>query len=733
MADFTEVIDNWTTGVVSSIHGNQGPITALTYAKNTFVSRIGGPLGSVATRPALRLGTTFNPTTQAVPDRLVHLQPYSFAQTDATAYTQYLAALAADGSLWYKNQADQWSGDILTQPVSGSTCLSSANTAHVDSTVMNNRLFIVGLNGERRSLRGTTYVPFGVDQPLITATAQTKTFTGYATQLPAGTYDVYATFYNPTTGSEGNPSGVVTVTTTSGQAIEVGITYSAEQAALYGYWRIYARRQSTQAVAYLISPVLDTSGNVFDMPLVLSSTKYWINLSTSEWADLITPMPSLLENSPPPNDAIYVATFGRRLMMASKRKIYWSKLDQPDNFPPLNYEGIDTGEGDEIMGIYPLKDEVLVIFTKGGTFGLFGNDPQYWTFKPIDTTVGCVGHKSVVEFDGQLAWWSPQYGPVLLNGESVQKIGLELLGQDAWTYGPELDTRIRAGWDPKYQHIVWALPQQDDASIMSQLVPFNYRTQSWVASVWDPVPVGDMCASFDQRGEQRLWVADRTCRLGYFDTMATLDMIPSGTTSGSFTAASASVSTISGTGFYQEVLSGFSTLDLEDRSVVITDTDGNFVAKEWIASNTTTTLTLRRAIELTSGQTYNYYIGCPDVLIMSRWMEGEDTFLRKRWDRLYVHMVSNDTTVPIRLFRQKNFNSVSSTLIGTSVATAQTASLDATWDVPVHTTEGLKVQRLPIITSGQSLRIVISQTQPIPFVLLKLTLLGRVLSDRYYG
>jgi hypothetical protein len=732
MPDFYEEINNWTAGVISSVHGDQGPIEALTYALNTYVSRIGGDQGAIATRPALRVVASFLPTSRAVPAGMAHLQPYSYSPTEDTTYTQYLVALAGDGSVWFKTQADQWDNGVYTRPVTGNQALQSANTQHIDSTVMNNRMFVTALNGEKVSFRGTNFEPFGIAQPTITATGQTKSFANATTQLPADTYDVYATFYNPRTGAEGNPSAPMTVTTTAGQSIEVGISYNSEQAALYGQWKIYARRQSTQAVAYLVN-VVDTNGNPFSGPLDLSATKYWINLSTAEWADLITAMPGELENSEPPDEMIYVATYGRRLMGASKRKIYWSKLDQPDNFPPLNFEGIDTGEGDEIMGIYPLRDELLVIFTKGGTWALEGNDPQYWTLKPIDTTIGCVGHKSVIEFDNSLAWWSPQYGPVVLSGGQIQKIGLELLGQDSWTYGPELDIRIKGGWDPQYQHLVWALPQQDDGSLVSQMYPFSYRTNSWVASKWETIPVGAMTAAFNQRGEQRLFVGDRRCSLGYFDANSVQDMIPSGTTEGTFTAGSDSITTIGGSGFYTNVVSGFSTLDLKDRMVTVMTTDGDLVGREWIQSNTSTTLTLRRAMAVTNGTTYRFAIGSPAVQIMTRWMTGKESFLRKRWDRLFLHMVANDTTIPIRISRQTNFNSTSATIIGTSVATAQVANLDATWDVPVQTTEGMKVQRLAVMTNGQALRIIITQLRPIPFVLLKLGLLGRTLSDRYYG
>lgn len=733
MPDFYEEIKNWTQGVVSSIDGDHGPIEALTYGLNTYVSRIGGSTGSLAPRPALFLSTSFKPTTQACPTNLVHLQPYSYAENDNVAYTQYVAAIAADGSLWYKGQDDQWTGDILTQS-SGATCLQATNTAHIDSAVMNNRLFITALGGEKRSLKGKAYEPFGIEQPLITATAVTPSFSTATVQLPEDTYDVYTTFYNGRTGAEGNPSDAVQVVITSGQVIEVGISYSSAQLTAYGSWKIYARRRSTQAIAYSVSYVLDSTGNQFSGPLTLSGTKYYINLSTSEWANLIIPMPSVTENSSPPTDMIYVATYGRRLIGASKRKIYWSKLDAPDNFPPNNYEGVDTGEGDEIMGIYPLRDEMLVIFTKSATFVLEGNDPQYWVMKPLDTTIGCVGHKSVVEFEGQLAWWSPQQGPVILSGGQIEKIGLDRLGRDSWTYGPELDTRVRAGWDPYYAHIIWALPQQDDGSLMSQLLPFNYRTNSWVATVWDPIPVGDMKVAYNQRNEQRLFVADRTCRLGYFDTNQSLDMIPSGTTSGTFTAGSSSIGTITdgSATFYTEVVSGFSTLDLRDRSVTITTSNDEFVAREWIQSNTGTVLTLRRNVNVTSGTTYKYYVGSPAMLAMTRWMTGEQPFLRKRWDRLYMHVTSTQTSVPIRVSYQKNFNTQSTTNIGTSTVSAQTATLDSTWDVPVLTTEGMKVDRKALFTNGQSLRLIISQMQPVPFVIVKVGLLGRTLSDRYY-
>lgn len=733
MAEFADEINSWVSGIISSIHGDQGPVEALTEGENTYVSKLGGSQGSIGTRPRLRPISTINPVL-GTPSQMLHIQPYSYAPSENSNHIHTKVVVSAGGELWVVDGSDQWNGETYPLPTGGNP-FDSENLSHIDGTVMQNRLFLLANNGQVRSMLpipgvsgNLGYVNFGFSQDVPSI----KVSASGGGAMPADTYTVYATYYNDLTGGESNITDGVDITIAENQKISVTISCTADQATVYRKWKIYILRQSTMSQSYLASIVETAGAALVEQPLPLSNgAEYYVNLTASQLSDLIISAPFFRENDPPPLDMLYVATYGGRLVGASKRKIYWSKLGSPDAFPPSNSEIVETGEGDEITGLYPLKDEILVIFTTGGTYALFGNDPQTWTLKPIDTTVGCVGHRSVIEFDGLLAWWSPQYGPVLLNGSSVEKIGLELLGRSQWDQGQSFSSAIRGGWDPHYNHLVWAIPDTQNPSLLTKLIPYNYRTNSWVASLWDPIPIMSMATAFNQKGEQRLWIGDTTNWLGYFDTGVRTDMIPDGTTYGTFTAGSSSISTI------EDLSASFYSVgqDLKDRYVNVLTTDGEFVGRALIASNSTTELTLATTMSVTSGQTYRYSIGAPHVVIKTRWMDGQQSFMRKRWDRLYMYVVGEgQPTYAVRVGYQTNFDTRSITSLGTVLPQATTtASLDSSWDVLVTVDDGRMVQRIPMFLNGQTLRLVIDQANAEPFTIIKLLTTGRMLSDRYYG
>lgn len=732
MAEFADEINSWVSGVITSIHGDQGPTEALTEGENTYVSKLGGSQGSIGTRPRLRPISTINPVL-GTPQKLMHIIPFSYSPSENAAHIHSKVVISSGGELWVINGSDQWNGETYDLPTGGAP-FQQDNLSHIDSAVLQNRLFITSINGEQRSLvpipgvsgnLGYVNFGFGLDVPSIKLSVSTGGV------MPADTYTVYASFYNDRTGGESNINVGYDVVVPENGKISVTINCTADQATVYRKWKIYVLRQSTMSQAYLASVVETSGAALVEQPLPLSNgAEYYINLTANQLSDLIISAPFSRENDPPPLDMMYVATYGGRLMGASKRKIYWSKLGAPDSFPPSNSEIVETGEGDEITGLYPLKDEILVIFTTGGTYALFGNDPQTWTLKPIDTTVGCVGHKSVIEFDGLLAWWSPQYGPVILNGSNVEKIGLELLGRSQWDQGQSFDSNIRGGWDPHYDHLVWGIPDTQNPTLITRLIPYNYRTNSWVASVWDPIPIASMATAFNQKGEQRLWIGDTTNWLGYFDTGVRTDMIPDGTTDGTFTAGSSSITNIDdgSASFYT---TGY---DLKDRYVNVLTTDGEFVGRRLIESNSATGLVLASALSVTSGQTYRYAIGAPHVVVKTRWMDGQQSFMRKRWDRLYMYVVGEgQPTYAVKVGYQTNFDTRSVTSLGTVLPQATTASLDSSWDVPVTVDDGRMVQRIPMFLNGQTLRLVIDQANAEPFTIIKLLTTGRMLSDRYYG
>lgn len=743
MADFTYDIHDWATGVVQSIEGDKLPSGALTSALNTQFWHVGGGRSAIGTRPGLRLATEFIDGVMTTPSEFRHIQPYQYPANSDVAHTRYMACVSGDGRLFYKEQDDGWDGEVLTPPATypnPSTCIPADSVDKIDATVMNGRLIYVA-GATRRSLFGKTYQPFGVQAPQGTAQAA-QIGGGVAVRLPADTYSIYITAYESTTGVESNPTylgdvitsgdvGGLTGTNPTG-VIAVSL---ASTGVVSDKWRIYIQRQSTQAQAYLLTDVYTSADSQVssDGDIAVTDDDVVVNVSAVILADLIRPVPLGTENSEMPGDAVYVATYGRRLIAASRRKLYWSKLDVPDAFPPENFEIIDTGEGDEIVGLMPMSGEQLLVFTTTSVWVLEGIDPQYWTFKPLDNTVGCAGRKSIVRFDNDVAWWSPQYGPVVMRSGQIDKIAYDLLGRERIEQiSPFQWQNISGGWDPVYEHIVWAVPDVGDVDT-TILLPYNHRLNKWAAEYWDPLTVNCMTTGFDNHGRQRLFMMDDSFRLYYLDNNALYDGLPGGTATGAFAAGSGEISAITGTGFYNQSV-GATTKTLAKQRVTIVDADGHLVGRRTITSSNATTLNLDRSVLVTSGQTYTYYVSTPYMSVMTNWMDNDQPFLRKRHDRLYLDTQCSDSAVPIIVDVQLNNNDQTNVLtLEVLSSTVQTATTNATWDVPVITTQPFAKQRHGVWKNAHNCRIVLSQPKAAQAIVSKLTLTGRMLNDRYYS
>lgn len=738
--EFYEEVRNWVQGSVTAVDPDHGPLSWLSGAKNVQLIRHGQGTSAVGTRPCIRTTMKGLRNGGEILHEIVHMQPYAWAPTDQTAFTQYLACVDAQGKIMYKLPNDGTDANLVqaTIPTSG---VWFTQYGHFDSTVMNNRLFIINSAGEHKSIKNIYEVPFGSRTPdAITVSTTTTPVTGQAIVLPAGDYTVGITYYHPDTGAESEMSAEFNVTTNGSELISIAQTFPSAVTAgemQYSHFRVYVRRDSTQALLYMAPVVLGSTGGNFagEAGAVLkgAANPVYLNMSAAELADNIIPAPFAGENARAPKSALYATAYGRRMLMADRRKIYWSKLDLPDAFPAANYESIDTGEGDEITGLFPHGDDMLVIFTRSFTYALVGNDPQTWQLRPLDTTTGCVGHKSVIEFDGKLAWWSPQNGPVVLEGGQINKLAQESLGQQLWLDGPELMNRVKGGWDPVHEHIQWSLPADADANQYSRTFVYNYRAGAWVGE-WDVLPVGAYATAFNQRGEQRLFVGDRSCNVGYFDSKVARDGDLGGTVRGTFTAGASSITTITdgAATFYTEV-GGTppETASLKDRLVVIVNSAGTVVASERITSNTATVLTLNRAVSVTNGQTYTYVIGAPVVEIPTRWFDAGRAFRRKRYDRLYAQVTSTDTTYPVYVEQQKNQDTTSTVSVGTVTPVGVAATTDSTWNVPVLIGDARKFKRLNVFKNAQQMRFVFRQHEAVPMVVVKIGVSGRVLSDRY--
>lgn len=741
MAEFAYSIQDWTAGVVQSVEGDKLPSSSLIEAKNTQFWHTGGGQTAIGTRSGLRRVCRFIDAGTGLHYDYVHMAPYAHAVSEGTAHSEYMVVVDKLGNIRFKDPGDTWDGESYAP--NGASVAFSPVVSTIDSTVTNNRLFLLA-DTERRSLLGKTFVPFGMRAVTPSVTVDKTATVG---SLPVDEYAVYVTRYEPRTGAESDPrflgnfdiqdTTAPLVFTMTDEELEEGGLWEGTSIATNVYWRIYLQRLSTQSQPYLVQDVYDaTSGlqitSTGNIQGQTSDQRVTLILTSEQIADLVVPMPLDGENTMLDSSAKYLAAYGRRLVAASLRKIFWSRLDAPDSFPPQNYEVLDTGQGDEITGIMAISDEVLIIWTKTATFGLVGNNPQTWTLKPLDLTVGCVGKLSAVQFDGKLAWWSPQDGPVVFDGRKVEKIGKEFLGEQALQEIVNFNTQsISAGWDPQSDVIVWAVPGAGDVK-NTRMLPYNYRLGAWCASEWDPVSVPVMATGTDANGTQRLFVMDAGYTMMCFDRNVQTDGAGGGTLSGSFTAGASTISTITGTGFFYELV-GAARDTLFDQRVTIVDADGQFVARRTISSNTATVLTLNREVVVTNGATYSYYISAPLMQCVTGWLDNAEPFSIKRHDRVYVDLKSSSLTVPVLMNFQTNNDSVNNVLeLSVLVNQAVQATLDVTWDATVLLTRPFVKKRLGVWKNGHNCRLIVQQAQPVTVVLSKLLFTGRVLHDRYY-
>lgn len=728
MGDLYQEITDWSKGVQSASPPDRIPLNSTPLAYNTAFRNIGEGLAQLGVRPGLKV---VNTTAFSTNPHIQFLRLYSY--NTGSGYTNYQVAIANDGTLRLKDNADVFSAAIAPPAnfPSPSTAITAGDVT-VDATVFANRFFLLSSAGDQRALTGSTYHMWGLAPYASWTLGNDATGTS---AMPNETYDVAITTYDVVTGAESSLATYQSGTPGGGnRRLTVTISPTAAETARYPYWRVYLRRTTTQASLYQVLTFEDVSGSPIatDGNIPVGTTTVYIDLSAAQIANLTTVAPTTTENNGPPSSARFVATYGRRLIVADTRKIYWSKQDKPDNFPPLNYEPIETGEGDQITGLYPFSDELLLVFTTTAVWGIFGNDPQTWTLKAIDHTIGCASHTSIVEFNGIVAWWSNAEGPVSFDGQRITPLALTKLGRPLVVDQIEQSrlSRIWAGHDPQGSRVIWAAPSLLNEDTLDILFPYNYVVEQWEATRWNPMPVGALALGYIADGSQRCFVGGTEGQVFYFDQDTHNDAVPSGTVSTTFVPVTSSITTIDGTGFYT------TGSGLTARMAVITDSDNRPIAKVQIASNTSTELTLTATLTgLTAGATYTCYLGSPDFRLYTKWLDLDQIFIRKRFDRAYLQLESSGNTSGFYLTSQVNFTNESRAAknIIDVVGDIWDASTSL-WDTSVWAGQGLLKKRLPLLRTAHALRLALFHFQTNRDIVVNgVGVLARAQSDRVYG
>lgn len=729
MADFYEEMTDFAGGVRGSVPGAEIPQNALRYGINTAFRFADDKLAFIGKRPGL---ITVNTTAITGQPNIHWAKRYVYATNGGTVKDK-IALITDAGELYYKESDETISAELTKGATwldadnsqnwsSSGNCFGANPTSKVDGTVIGDRLCLVNAAGDRISLQDGTYSPLGLKvEDLLTNIAVTAVSTGSGT-MPDGDYTVYVTVYNPFTGDESNRSDAYSITLSGSQNIQITADYTAFAVSGEGgnyVARVYVQREATQATAYRAMPVYDGAlflpADVDDGELALAQSggaiSATVKLTAAQLADLIIPVPDDGENNVLPDTAKYLATFGQRLIAADQRNIYWSKLNGPAMFPKINTERINTGDGSPIVGLAAHSDDILLILTTTGVFGLFGNDPQSWVLKPITRSCGCVGHQSIcTQSPLGTSWWAPELGPVAFDGQQIHFIARDKLGLLDRTTGYLMNvnenylSEVVSGYDANNYRLLWAVPLNSSTN-NNAILSFNAKMMEFEAAYWTTPYVGSFVFGKGS-GQFRLYLCGHKGQVFYFDTDTYNDGVPSGTVSGTVTGVT-SISSITSTGFYT------TGSGLAYRLLTLATSSGKPVGNAVISSNTATTLTLASSITgLTASETYTWYVGAIDFHLYTRWFTVGQPFLRKRVDTVYIGheqttMSVNPGTVAVQL------------------------SNNDTEELALATVTSWK-RRLKLIGNGIKFRIrIFAGEVNKDFVLDKISIMGRMLSDRY--
>lgn len=292
------------------------------------------------------------------------------------------------------------------------TDLTSGDTVHPQWAILQDRAYRVdGTNRNFFFEDASDYYTLGCPAPPDAPVTASTT----GGEIEAGTYNVYYTWVKKYTDSyivEGNPSPASN-TTITGTAISVSVKACTEDDVTH--IRVYRTLYSEPgSYAYYCGEWPNETATV---TLVDSDDLIRDTLSTLEFDHDMPPLGK------------YVLGAGSRLWIVdTDGTLHWSKLDTPEIMPSQNYQTFDPKDGDEVMGLCPLRKHILV-FKKRRTWLLdmfsesVSDDGLAALAKDVvSSNIGCIATGSIQPVGTDSAIWLSHAGFILYDGGTIRNI-----------------------------------------------------------------------------------------------------------------------------------------------------------------------------------------------------------------------------------------------------------------------------------------------------------------------
>lgn len=161
-----------------------------------------------------------------------------------------------------------------------------------------------------------------------------------------------------------------------------------------------------------------------------------------------------------------------------KNYLYYSKSQQPEHVPLLNY--IPVGPANKaILRIAPLRDS-LIIVKEEGIYRLTGDSPQSFSIVPLDLTVYCKALESVVVLANQVMMISNQ-GVVSISDTGVQVISREIEPNflPLISYSNLSTQTYACAYESERSYLISTISNSGDTQ-PTQTFVFNTFTRTWV-------------------------------------------------------------------------------------------------------------------------------------------------------------------------------------------------------------------------------------------------------------
>lgn len=222
---------------------------------------------------------------------------------------------------------------------------------------------------------------------------------------------------------------------------------------------------NTAVYAYYTSGSTDVPGKFRLEGRSLATSQFAVTCSADSVGDNFSPiLPTAGTTVQSANDTV-------------TNRVYYSKTNQPDSVPALNY--FDVGSRDKvILRIMSLRDSLFVI-KQDGIFRVSGEDPKSFSQSLFDSNVICLAGETVARLNNSVYMYSDQ-GVVSVSeaGVAVVSRPIEIDLVEIASFSGFAARMHAVGYESERKYVLWA-PETSTDTTPTISYTYNTFTSAW--------------------------------------------------------------------------------------------------------------------------------------------------------------------------------------------------------------------------------------------------------------